>query len=321
MKELTVRFEDLDHNHPLMDAESFFVKVLSDKYRVKVLYEGDEEPDVLIYSWMGANNTKWRNSIRIYYTMEMDYPDFNICDYAVGLANIGLPERFMHFPHYVFYGNLLHKYERENNKLKSEEALNRGFCSTVVSNLYRNKIYHEMYTLLSEYKPIASGGKFNNNVGGSVTDKIEFIKNYKFNLAFENMNVDGYVTEKIMEAFVAQTIPIYWGSKQVKKEFGEGGYIDISDFSTLDNAINYIKKVDTDDELYMQILSHRAELQYSYDEWFRLLSDFLYNAIEYGKRTEPIMMNARIWGEKYVFYRLRESIPGRLYRWYKRRFS
>ena len=320
MKELIVRFEDLDHNHPLMDAESFFVKVLSDKYRVKVLYEGDEEPDVLIYSWLGANNTKWRNSIRIYYTMEMDYPDFNICDYAIGLANIGLPERFMHFPHYVFYDNLLQKYEKKTNRLEPENALNRGFCSTVVSNLHRNKIYHEMYSMLNEYKPVASGGKFNNNVGGAVTNKVEFIKNYKFNLAFENMNVDGYVTEKIMEAFVAQTIPIYWGSKQVKKEFGEGGYIDISDFSTLDNAINYIKKVDTDDELYMQILSHRAELQYSYDEWFRLLSDFLYNAIEYGKRTEPIMMNARIWGEKYVFYRLRESIPGRLYRWYKRHF-
>ena len=320
MKDLTVRFEDMDHNYPHMDTEGFFFRVLSDKYNVRVLNSGDEEPDVLIYSWLGSNNVKWRNAIRIYYTMEMDYPDFNTCDYAIGLANIGLPGRFFRFPHYVFYDNLLQKYEGIDNLLKPTEALNRGFCSAVVSNTYRNRIYHEIYPLLEEYKPIASGGKINNNVGGPVANKIDFIKKYKFNLAFENMNVDGYVTEKIMDAFVAQTIPIYWGSKQVKKDFGVGGYIDVSDFDTLDRAVDYIKKVDADDDLYMRILTHRANLQYNYNEWFGLLSDFLYNSIESGKKTEDLMMTHRIWYERYIFYKIRDSLPGRIYRFYKRRF-
>lgn len=321
MKELTVRFEDLDLNYPVMDTEGFFTEILARKYRVKVLHGGNEEPDVLIYSWLGAENVKWRNAVRIYYTMEADYPNFNTCDYAIGLAHIGLPDRFMRFPHYVFYDHLLQRYEQGVEALPAAEALQRGFCSTVVSNLHRSKIYHEFFPLLNAYKPIASGGKFNNNVGGPVPDKIAFLKNYKFNLAFENLSVDGYITEKILEPFIARTIPIYWGSRQVKKDFGEGGYIDISDFDTLDRAVDYIKRVDSDDALYLEILRHGADLPYTYDEWCCRLADFLYTSIEYGKRVEPLMMNNRIWDEKYVFYRIRNSLPGRLYRWYKSKIS
>lgn len=41
-----------------------------------------------------------------------------------------------------------------------------------------------------------------NNIGGRVTDKLDFLSNYKFNLAMENVSHDGYCTEKIIEGFV-----------------------------------------------------------------------------------------------------------------------
>ena len=58
-------------------------------------------------------------------------------------------------------------------------------------------------------------------IGTDVTDvvlpltiKLKIISNHKFNIAFENSSYPGYVTEKITDAFIANTIPIYWGDKK-----------------------------------------------------------------------------------------------------------
>lgn len=318
MRNLTVRFEGLDTTLPrILNQAAFFIDILSRKYRVTVLTEGNEEPDVLIYSWMGMQHLHWRRCIRIYYTMEMDFPDFNMCDYAIGLADAGMPDRFIHFPLYVFYNYLLKKYETSKPLLTDREALTRDFCSIVLkNNAFRDPICFDLFYRLDAYKPVASGGPWNNTVGGPVPDKLDFIKNYKFNLAIENTCVDGYVTEKIMEAFVAGTVPVYWGSSQVKKEFGEGGYIDISDFETLDRAVDYIKKVDSDDALYLDILRRGPQIPCSYDEWCDRLLDFLVRAIEHGKRLSNEGIYQIIHKEHFLVYHLQKSLPGRLYRKY-----
>lgn len=43
-------------------------------------------------------------------------------------------------------------------------------------------------------------------------NKIEYLKQFAFNICPENSNSYGYVTEKIFEAIAAGCIPIYWGS-------------------------------------------------------------------------------------------------------------
>ena len=43
-------------------------------------------------------------------------------------------------------------------------------------------------------------------------DKIDYMKDFKFNICPENMDVPNYVTEKIFDAFQAGTIPIYHGA-------------------------------------------------------------------------------------------------------------
>lgn len=319
MKNLTVRIEDTDVKSPFLVRQPyFFVELLRQKYHVTILTDGDEEPDILFYScWGSQNNVKWTHCLRIYYTAERDCPDFNMCDYAIGLVNVGETKRFFHFPFYVFYNDLMRKYEAQRPIKDDMSFLNREFCSTVVTDPYRNPIFFDFFNRLNEYKSIASGGRWNNTVGGAVADKLDFIKDYKFHIAFENMKADGYVTEKIMEPLVARTIPIYWGSHSVKKEFGEGSYIDISDFDTIDLAIDYIKKVDNDDHLYMQILTRRANLPYTYDEWCDMLLDFLVNAIENGSRIFDCRCN-RVYAEKKIYHIIHSGVSGRLYRQYKR---
>ena len=56
-----------------------------------------------------------------------------------------------------------------------------------------------------------------NNIGGAVSDKFAFQQKHKFSIAFENTSYCGYCTEKIVEAFVAGTIPIYWEIQEWQK--------------------------------------------------------------------------------------------------------
>ncbi len=46
--------------------------------------------------------------------------------------------------------------------------------------------------------------------------KIETLKNYKYNICFENSLQEGYTTEKIFEALAGGTIPIYFGNNPVE---------------------------------------------------------------------------------------------------------
>jgi hypothetical protein len=57
------------------------------------------------------------------------------------------------------------------------------------------------------------------NYCGAAKDKLQTLSEYNFVLAFENTDYPGYITEKIIHAFMAGTIPLYWGG---------GGYLEES---------------------------------------------------------------------------------------------
>ena len=78
---------------------------------------------------------------------------------------------------------------------------------------------------MSSKEKVDSGGKFLNNVGGPVTDKLSFIKDYKFVISFENSSYPGYTTEKILEPMLVNSIPVYWGNPLVYNDFNYRTYI------------------------------------------------------------------------------------------------
>mgnify|MGYP004449961835 CR=1 FL=1 len=162
-----------------------------------------------------------------------------------------------------------------------EKALNRKFCSLVVSNLKNaSPMREQFFRLLSEYKQVDSGGRLWNNVGGPVKDKGEFISNYKFNIAFENSKVHGYTTEKIMDPMVVNSIPIYWGNPAIGREFNPKSFVNVDDFSSLEQAVEYIVKLDTDNDLYLKMLNEPWTVSDSIFNWQESLTAFLKNIID-----------------------------------------
>ena len=169
------------------------------------------------------------------------------------------------------------------SKITGKDFRKKKFCAWVVSN-GRYKFRNNFYEKLSQYKTVDMGGRYKNNVGGIVKDKIKFLSDYKFSLCFENSKADGYISEKLFEAFEAGTIPIYYGDDTVLELINNKSYIHIRDESEYDEKIKLIKKIDNDDKLYEKIIKEKIVLDdYRYSKEEKKFKDFIYHIFDQDK--------------------------------------
>lgn len=245
MKKIKIQFTDFwDVFDP---NDNFITDALKKNFEVEI----SDNPDFVFCSIFGRKHLKY-DCAKIYYTGENIIPDFNLVDYALGFQDISFYDRYLRLPHYVLYPRAC-ELAAKKTVGSDEEFLNRKFCNYVVSNAVSCPERGEIIDKLNAYKPLDSGGRYHNNVGGPVKDKIDFAAGYKFSIAIENSCARGYTTEKIMEAFASKTVPIYWGNPDIAKEFNPKSFINGHDFDSFDELVEYVKKVDEDDELYLSM--------------------------------------------------------------------
>lgn len=124
----------------------------------------------------------------------------------------------------------------------------------VVSNpLGKERI--DFFNKLSQYKLVHSGGSVLNNVGGKVSNKLTFVEEHKFTIAFENSSYPGYTTEKILQPKHVDTVPIYWGNPIVDKEINPDSFINYYDYGSLDALCEKVKQIDGNVQLYKKYLA------------------------------------------------------------------
>ena len=246
MKKIRVAFTDFwDVFNP---KDNFIMDALSKNFEVEI----SDDPDFVFCSIFGRRHLKY-DCAKIYYTGENIAPDFNLVDYGMGFPEIDFYDRYLRLPHYALYPRAC-EMALKKPEMSDEELVGRGFGSYVISNAVSDPERLAMIDALSRYRELASGGRYHNNVGGPVADKIGFSKGYKFSIAFENSSSRGYTTEKIMESFAASTVPIYWGNPDIAKEFNPDSFINCHDFPDFEKAVEFIRKVDSNDELYLKMV-------------------------------------------------------------------
>lgn len=77
---------------------------------------------------------------------------------------------------------------------------------------------------------------------GSIENKLDTLKNYKFAFCYENSdNIEGYITEKIFDCFIAGCVPIYWGAPNVTQYIPKECFVDRRDFNSMDDLVTYLK--------------------------------------------------------------------------------
>jgi hypothetical protein len=249
-KEIKIYFTDFwasfdPHNNFLTD-------ILKQKFSV-VLEE--KNPDFLFHSCFGHRYKKF-NCVKICFLGENLTPDFNLSDYACGFDFIDFEDRYFRMPLYRLYmGNeAFCVYDKEF--FLNEIAKKDKFCNFIYSNDRNSSCQRELFFKeLSQYKKVDSGGKFLNNIGYRVDDKIAWQRSYKFSIAFENSCKNGYSTEKIYDGLRAHTVPIYWGNPRVTDDFNPKRFISCHDFGSFKEVIEYVKYLDTHPDRYLEMLS------------------------------------------------------------------
>jgi hypothetical protein len=80
---------------------------------------------------------------------------------------------------------------------------------------------------------------------GATDNKLATMHNYKFALTFENCNnAVGYVSEKILDAFMAGVVPVYWGAPNIHDHIPRDCFIDMTDFGSWEELYGYLRGVD-----------------------------------------------------------------------------
>lgn len=305
-KKIKVKFVDFwtDFNKP---DGNFFYTWLSQKYVI----EFSEKPEILFYSCYGSEYLNYKCK-RIFFSAENVRSDFTACDYAVTFDYLNNPRhyRFPLFGLYCVPENLIKDRKKE---ITLEEWKNKKkFCCIVVSNpnaKERIEFFHE----LSKYKKVDSGGKWNNNIdfklGPSHLDKLNFIKDYKFVISFENSSYPGYTTEKIIEPLMVEAIPIYWGNPLLEKDINENRIINVHKFNNFTKAIERVIEIDNNDLMALEIVNqpnfnnNKIPSQINPDELLR----FLIKAIESEKIPICKTFFGRIYDlNKYIIQGLRK---------------
>ena len=214
-----------------------------------------QQPDILFYSIFENQHLDYPNARKIFYCGEpysqRVEADYNLTFDWNNVNNTRLPLWLCYMNEF-----LMEECNRRKNGIVLVPKNRTGFCSFIASGPGLEGNREEFVRKLSAYKKVDCGGNYLNNLGAAIplgingSGKINHNQNYKFAMAFESKNYPGYVTEKICDVYKSQCIPIYWGTRDVVKDFNPTTFINANDFKDFDELVEHVIKVDQDDTLY-----------------------------------------------------------------------
>ena len=236
----------------------------------------------------------YNDCIRIHHSGEDFFPDMNIFDFAIGYDDFKLKgitskgqiiNRYFRWQ-YGYAWNLEDIKEKmkplDSDKARQIYREKKEFCNFIYGHKSIGNKREYLYEKINEYKHVDSAGSYLNNMPDghivSFEKKIGVLRKYKFTIAAETLRYPGMTTEKIYDAFRANSIPIYFGNPFVANEINKESFV-MWDGNTdsINKVIDKIIEIDENEELYIEMLkanklveSNLIEMQYKKLEKFLL---------------------------------------------------
>ncbi len=213
-----------------------------------------------------VNLSKNTNTPRVFImtSFECLLPDLNLFDYAICFDTRIKNERIGRIPPLYFYSNSIFNL---HNNLTVQEAHDlyhaKEYCNFMYSNKHAHIMRDQLFFQLNKYKKVDSTGKHLHNTDILPEDthpdwhleSIQVKKRYRFSIACENASLNGYTSEKILTSFQAHSIPIYWGNPDIAKEFNSAALINVSSFTNLDDVLEEVKRIDTNENEWCRVVT------------------------------------------------------------------
>ena len=126
-----------------------------------------------------------------------------------------------------------------------------AFVSSPISE-FRTKVI----ACLSQMGYLDSYGLIGNNTGGRYDGNPgDKMKEYKFNICFENAAHEAYISEKLPVTLKAGIIPVYWGCPNIDKYFNTERFIWVQDTSDMAICRMLYRMLKMTDEEWLSIVN------------------------------------------------------------------
>lgn len=267
--------------------DNLFVKLLSKYFQVEI----SDCPDFIICSNRGKPFEYMRyDCVRIMIMGENMSPDFTVFDYCIGFDFLDFGDRYFRLPYSFYFDNGIPWIPERISEEKAIGIYNQKniFCNFIYGHQSSHNIREELFRKLSEYKHVISPGKYLNNTDNSKgctwQQKYVYLKESKFTIACDSISYPGFVTEKIVQAFENNSIPIYFGNPKIDVDFNEESFVWCKSPDDLENTIERVIYLDKhkDDYINMLMESPLPYEQYVSDIYLKL-EQFLLNIFSQSK--------------------------------------
>ena len=238
----------------------FFYDLLSNVFDTSIELGTFEESDILLesifYDTTYLDKKNWKYSFLFSGESRLPYNYKNYSCVLYGQKNNNNVVNVPLFIPYIYCNNYNLINTKQSTNIPQKNVI------AIISNpngLERNYFLDQ----LEKRVPIDHGGNYKNNIPliNYCYNTDEFNKeigNYKFVISMENSRDETYITEKIIHGFVANVIPIYWGSLFIKDYFNANRFLSIQNMNNkqeVDSIIDKIEQIINDPNKYLDIVN------------------------------------------------------------------
>ena len=199
------------------------------------------------------------NHAAIWWTGENASPPENHkFDLCISFNQTPADDKNLYFP--LFYSELLFPNLDSRNRLgielpplstlleRRELPMKEAFICAFINNPEANRL--AALELLAQHGKVDVYGSMS---GKPVEGKFATGKVYKFVMCFENSLSPGYITEKLLDAYLCGAVPLYWGDLGNEPHINRKAFINARNFSSLEEFARYVGSLS--DEEYRKIHS------------------------------------------------------------------
>ena len=259
--------------HEAKDAPMTLYKGFFDVLRTKYDLEHSQEPELLFCSDCSVYKIEHKryNCIKCWLGVEPPGVYRNngfLCDYAFSPEPTDATH--LHYWKYVWDEPFPAWLRGESSYCDELTAHPKdrfcNFCQKT-PGVTTAKLRANFFRALTARKHVDSPGILLNNMPSpddnnlsKLKNKMEFIKHYRFSICFETISAPSFMAEKLSQALMAGSIPIYYGCAKVSEYFNPARIINCHDYDDLDAVIDHVMEVEGNPELYRQYTEQPAVL-------------------------------------------------------------
>ena len=233
-------------------SSNFFVNVLEKVLHSNVKVCDSNSADLIIYSVFSTNSIqkvfkKNRSAISWFYTGENVRPNYEAHD-AIFSFDYSSHTNAFRLPLWWMYldldataaqdsslDNMINPLTLHKPRSVSLEDADLRSVSAFIGN--QTKVRSSAIEKMpSNFSFEGFGSSFSN----PVSSKMEYKAKFRFNICFENSYFPGYHTEKLLQAWAMESVPLYYGSRTVSLDFNRSSFINLADFDSFEVFWEYV---------------------------------------------------------------------------------